>query len=228
MLPCVANCAEGMCQSVKVLTSKPKRYEEAIHKILEAEASEEDLEAWHPAITDLSPITAFASVAYTAGYDSIQRLRPSHEVVFLAVESWQGQIDLTSRALMQEVITRIDLKSYSRERHALTYGENANKRISFTTRVCIVDEAGSKVSDELFRPTKATRLSVVPQYIEKSAKPLAEPYPEAYVTETVKMSKSMMEEFKRGGAQVLFRGKGNPPTRIQTERSGQKTSTWRQ
>ena len=73
----------------------------------------------------------------------------------------------------------------------------------------MVDEFGRKTSDELFQPTKATPLSVVPQYIERSAKPLAEPYPEAYITEGVKMSKSMMEELKRGGAQVLFRGKGN-------------------
>ena len=73
----------------------------------------------------------------------------------------------------------------------------------------MVDEFGRKISDELFQPTKATRLSVVPQYIERSAKPLAQPYPEAYITEGVKMSKSMMEELKREGAQVLFRGKGN-------------------
>ena len=206
---CAATCGEGECQGVKVLTCKPKRYDEAVHKVLRAEASDEDLEVWHPAITDLSPITAFAAVAYTAGYDSIQTLKQNHEIVFLAVETWQGQIDLTSRALMQEIAARIDFKGYSRERHNLTCGEIANKRISFTTRVCMVEEAGRKISDELFQPTKATRLSVVPQYIERSAKPLAEPYPEAYVAAGVKMSNSMMEELKRGGAQVLFRGKGN-------------------
>ena len=54
-----------------------------------------------------------------------------------------------------------------------------------------------------------TRLSVVPQYIERAAKSLAEPYPESYIAEGVKMSKSMMDELKRGGAQVLFRGRAS-------------------
>ena len=156
---------------MKVLISRPKRHDEAVHKILRAEANDDDLEVWHPAITDLSPVTAFAMVAYTSGDDSIQKKKQRHEIVFLAVETWQGQIDLKSRALMQEVGSRIDFKGYSREKQNLTHGEMANKKISFTTRVCIVDEAGRKVSDELFHPTKATRLSVVPQYIERSVKP---------------------------------------------------------
>ena len=72
---------------MKVLACKPKRYDEAVHRILRAEASDEDLEVWHPAITDLSPTTAFAAVAYTASYDSIQRLKQDHDIVFLAVET---------------------------------------------------------------------------------------------------------------------------------------------
>ena len=205
----MATCGDGERQGVKVLISKPKRFDEAVHKILRAEASGDDLEVWHPAITDWSPIRASAAVAYTAGYESIQKLKQSHEIVFLAVETWQGQIDLTSRAMMQEIASRLDFKGYSREKQSLTNGELANKKISFTMRICIVDEAGRKVSDELFHPTKVTRLSMVPQYIERSDKPLAEPYPEAYIAEGVKMSKSMMEELKRGGTQVLFRGNGS-------------------
>ena len=124
---CAATCGEGECQGVKVLTCKPKRYDEAVHKILRAEASDEDLEVWHPTITDLSLITAFAAVAYTASYGPIQELKRDHDTVFLAVETWQGQMDLTSRALMQEVTARSDLEGYSRERHKLTCGGNCKQ-----------------------------------------------------------------------------------------------------
>ncbi len=149
---CVATCGDGECQGVKVLASKPKRYKDAVHKILRAEASNDDLEVWHPAITDLSPVTAFASVAYTMGYESIQKLKQSHEIVFLSVELWQGQIDLTSRALMREISSRIDFKGYSREKQHLTDGEMANKKIFFTTRICIVDEAGRTRTNSSTRP----------------------------------------------------------------------------
>ena len=69
-------------------------------------------------------------------------MKQSHEIVCLSVELWQGPIDLTSRALMQEISSRIDFKGYSREKQNLTDGEMANKKIFFTTRICIVDEAG--------------------------------------------------------------------------------------
>ena len=62
---CDVVCDEA-CLEMRCITSKPPAYVKALKRIMMTGTKDEELKAWHPAITSTSPVTSLAVMSYLA------------------------------------------------------------------------------------------------------------------------------------------------------------------
>ncbi len=147
----------------RCIMAKPPAYVNALKRILMMNASDEELRTWHPAITSTSPATSLPVMSYIASNKTLVALTNKYKLVMVATEAWHGEMEAVSKSLQDALHLYLNFRDYSVEQEKISGADLAEQPISLVTRLSIAGEHGRMVVDELFHPTKACKLNLIPE-----------------------------------------------------------------
>ncbi len=198
---CSETCDET-CLGIKCIAAKPPAYIYALKRILMVGVTHDNLKAWHPAITSMSPITSLAVMSYSASNKTMVTLSNKFKPVMIATEAWHGEIEAVSKSLQDALHMYLHIRDYSVEQEKNCGADLAEQPISLVTRLSVADEHGRMVVDELFHPTKACKLNLIADAMQDVTTQLTQDIPYEVYQSSEHYDQRLMEQLRSGGGFV--------------------------
>ncbi len=136
----------------------------------------------------------------------------------IATETWHGEIEAVSKSLQDALHFYLHVRDFSVEQEKISGADLSEQPISLTTRLSIADEHGRMMVDELFHPTKACRLNLIPEAMQDVTAQLTKHIPEEVFSNSGYYDERLMGQLRNGdGFMKVHTGKSSTATNLHTK-----------